>query len=621
MPCHRWPFGISLAPVAEAKLIPLEVLLGHPERTGVQISPDGRLLSYIAPLDGVLNVFVGEAGTGAERPVTRDTGRGIQGYLWAHDNRHLMYVLDRDGSENFRLYDVDLETGIERDLTPVDDVQCRLIAHRKEFPNDVLIGLNKDNPQLHDVYHLDLTTGKLEKIVENPGFLGWVVDGELKVRGAVAPTPDGGAVILVRDDEASEWRPLLEVAPEDAESTGPLGFTKDGTGMYLQTSVGANTGRLVLMDIATGAVDVIAEDPVYDITGAIMNPDTRDIEAVVVYRDRLEYQILDDAIRGDVEALQRLHAGELMITDRNDDDTTWLVAFDGDSGPMKYYIWDRATKSATFLFDHRPELNNYQLAPMEPFTFTSRDGLTVHGYLSFPPGGERTNLPAVLVVHGGPWARDGWGLDTEAQWLANRGYLCVHVNFRGSSGYGKDFLNAGNHEWGAKMHDDLLDAIDHLVAQGIVDRDRVAIYGASYGGYAALIGAAFTPDVFKCAISMVGPSNLNTLMESFPEYWKPMIMMWHKRVGEDHDFLWSRSPLSRVDDIRIPILIAQGENDPRVKRAESEQIVAAMKDRGIDHEYAMYENEGHGLVKPENRLDFYHRADRFLAKHLGGRTE
>ena len=310
-----------------------------------------------------------------------------------------------------------------------------------------------------------------------------------------------------------------------------------------------------------------------------------------------------------------------MISDRNDDDTTWLVAFDDDCGPVKFYRWDRDAKAATFLFDHRPQLNDYPLVPMEPFSFTARDGLTVHGYLSFPAEVERTDLPAVLTVHGGPWTRDGWGLDPEAQWLANRGYVCVQVNFRGSSGYGKNFLNAGDHEWGAKMHDDLLDAIDHLVAQGIVDRNRVAVYGASYGGYAALIGATFTPDVFKCAISMVGPSNLNTLMESFPEYWKPMIAMWHKRVGEDRDFLWSRSPLSKVDAIKIPILIAQGENDPRVKRAESEQIVAAMTERGVDHEYVMYENEGHGLTKPENRLDFYHRADRFLAKHLGGRAE
>jgi dipeptidyl aminopeptidase/acylaminoacyl peptidase len=607
--------------MVDVRLIPLEVLLGNPERAGVQISPDGKRVSYLAPLDGVMNVFVGDAGLGNERPVTHDTDRGIQSYLWAHDDRHLMYVRDKDGSEDFRFYDVDLETGFERDLTPFDGVQCRLMVHCKDFPNDVLIAMNKDNPQLHDVYHLDLTTGALEKIVDNPGFLDWVVDADLEVRGAVTSLKDGGAVIMVRDDEASDWRPLLEVPPEDAELTAPLGFTKDGKAMYLRMSVNANAGRLVKMDIATGAVEVVAEDPVYDIVNAILNPDTRAVEAVTLYRDRLEYQIFDDAVRGDIEALQRLNTGDLVISDRDRDDSTWLVAFDSDSGPMKFYTWDRASKTATFLFDHQPQLNNYPLVPMEPFAFTSRDGLAIHGYLTFPPQVERTDLPAVLVVHGGPWARDLCRLDARAQWLANRGYLCVQVNFRGSSGYGKDFLNAGDREWGAKMHDDLLDAMDHLVAQGIVDRARMAIFGVSYGGYAALVGATFTPNVFKCAISMVGPSNLNTLIESFPEYWKPMIAMWHKRMGEDREFLWSRSPLSKVDDIRIPILIAQGENDPRVKRAESEQIVAAMKELGIAHEYVMYENEGHGLARPENRLDFYRRADRFLAKNLGGRAE
>ncbi|CAM3323469.1 S9 family peptidase [Mycobacterium intermedium] len=603
------------------KLIPLEVLLGHPERVSPQISPDGKRLSYVAPLDGVLNVFVGNIGADDDKPVTHDTERGIQGYFWTHDNRHIMYVRDKDGSENYRAYDVDLETGVERDLTPMDGVQCRVIAHKKRFPNDVLVAINKDNPQLHDVYHLDLTTGELEKVVENPGFVGWVIDDNLAVRGAVSPTPDGGMVIMVRDNESADWRPFLQVPPEDAETTGPVGFTKDGSGLYVQTSMDSNTGRLVKMDIATGAVEVIAEDPTYDITGVIMHPDTLEIQGVIVYGERIEYRIFDDSIRDDVAALQELSPGDLIISDRDDADRTWLVAFDNDAGPVKFYTWDRASQTATFLFDHRPELNDYPLVPMEPFSFTTRDGLTVHGYLSFPAGVERANLPTVLVVHGGPWVRDGWGLDPEAQWLANRGYLCVQVNYRGSSGYGKKFRNAGNREWGAKMHDDLLDAIDHLVQLGYVDRDRVAIYGGSYGGYAALIGATFTPDVFKCAISMVGPSNLNTLIESFPEYWKPMIAMWHKRVGDDPDFLWSRSPLSKVDNIKIPMLVAQGENDPRVKRAESEQIVSAMKERGIDHEYVMYENEGHGFVKPENRLDFYHRADRFLAKHLGGRTE
>ncbi len=607
--------------LAEVKLIPLEVLLGNPERASAQISPDGGRLSYLAPLDGVLNVFVGDAGAGNERPVTRDTGRGIAGYLWAQDNRHLMYMRDKDGSENFRLYDVDVETGTERDLTPLDGVQCRLIAHRKRFPNEVLLGLNHDNPELHDVYHLDLTTGALEKVVENPGYVGWVVDDELQVRGAVMPMPDGAMVIMVRDDEASDWRPLLGVPAQDAETTGPIGFTKDGAGMFLQTSVGSNTARLVKLDIASGDVDVIADDPTFDITNVFINPDSREVEGVVVYGDRQEFRLFDDSMRLDVDLLQQVNPGDLVISARSQDNSTWLVAFDSDSAPIKFYTWDRVAKEATFLFDHRPELADFPLVPIEPFAFTARDGLRIRGYLSLPAGAERCCLPAVLVVHGGPWTRDGWGFDPEAQWLANRGYVCVHVNFRGSSGYGKDFLNAGDREWGAKMHDDLLDAIDHLVAQGLIDRSRVAIYGGSYGGYAALIGASFTPDVFKCAISMVGPSNLNTLIDSFPEYWKPMIALWHKRVGVDRDFLWSRSPLSRVDDIKIPILIGQGENDPRVNRAESEQIVAAMTERGIDHEYVMYENEGHGFAKPENRLDFYHRADRFLAKHLGGRAE
>lgn len=605
----------------EVKLIPLEVLFGNPERVAAQISPDGTRLAYLAPHDGVLNVFVGSVGSGDARPVTHDTDRGIPSYLFAHDNRHILYVRDRDGSENYRLYDVDLETGVERDLTPFDGVQCRIIKLPKRFPNDVLVAINKDNPQLHDVYHLDLTTGELRKVVDNPGFVGWVVDYDLRVRGAVQPTAEGGSTILVRDDEDSEWRTLLDVPPEDAETTGPIAFTRDGTAMYLLLSVGSNTTRLVRMDIATGEIEVLAEDPVYDISGIILHPDTVEIQAATIYAERLQYRIFDESIRGDIEALEQMHPGEVSIGDRSADDGTWLVGVDQDAGPVKFYTWDRASQTSTFLFDHRPELNDYPLVQMEPFSFTARDGLTIHGYLSFPPGVERSGLPAVVNVHGGPWVRTGWGFDPEAQWLANRGYVAVSVNYRGSSGYGKEFLNAGNREWGAKMHDDLLDAVDYLVGQGYVDAERVAIYGGSYGGYAALIGATFTPDVFACAVSMVGPSNLNTLIASFPEYWKPMIRLWHKRVGDDPDFLWSRSPLSRVDAIKIPILIGQGENDPRVKRAESEQIVAAMIEHGIDHEYVMYENEGHGFAKPENRLDFCHRVDRFLAKHLGGRAE
>jgi dipeptidyl aminopeptidase/acylaminoacyl peptidase len=300
------------------------------------------------------------------------------------------------------------------------------------------------------------------------------------------------------------------------------------------------------------------------------------------------------------------------------------VGFTNDTGPIPYFAYDRRTKEARLLFEHRPSLRRYELAAMEPFSYEARDGLAIHGYLTFPVGEPRARLPTVLVVHGGPWARDEWGFQPETQWLANRGYLCVQVNFRGSTGYGKAFVNAGDREWGAKMHDDLVDAVASVVDRGLADPARVAIYGGSYGGYAALVGAAFTPELFRAAIDVVGPSNLETLIRSIPPYWAPLIAQFHTRVGNpdtESEFLWSRSPLSRVKDIKVPLLIAQGANDPRVKQAESEQIVAALTEAGIDHEYLLFPDEGHGFAKPENRLRFYAAAERFLARHLGGRAE
>jgi dipeptidyl aminopeptidase/acylaminoacyl peptidase len=288
---------------------------------------------------------------------------------------------------------------------------------------------------------------------------------------------------------------------------------------------------------------------------------------------------------------------------------------------VPFYAYDRSSGTSQFLFEHQPALSGYQLAAMEPFSFQARDGLTIHGYLTFPPGAERSQLPAVLNVHGGPWARDRWGFGPEAQWLANRGYLCIQVNFRGSTGYGKAFINAGDREWGAAMQDDLSDAVAYVIGLGWADPARVAIYGGSYGGYAALAGAAFTPGLYACAVDIVGPSNLITLIETIPPYWAPLIAQFHNRVGNpetDRDFLWSRSPLSAADRITVPLLIAQGANDPRVKQAESEQIVAALEKAGIDHEYMLFPDEGHGFAKPENRLRFYGAAEQFLARHLGG---
>ncbi|WP_218566437.1 alpha/beta hydrolase family protein [Vallicoccus soli] len=334
--------------------------------------------------------------------------------------------------------------------------------------------------------------------------------------------------------------------------------------------------------------------------------------------------LLDESLRPDLERVEALGDGDVSVGRRERGDRLWLVSVAPSDGPVAYHLYDRSTGEARFLFTHRAELAEQVLAPMEPFSFTARDGLEIHGYATFPPGVDPAGLPAVLNVHGGPWARDFWGYDPDAQWLANRGYVCLQVNFRGSTGYGKAFLNAGDKQWGRAMHDDLVDAVEHAVARGWVDRERVGIYGGSYGGYAALAGAAFTPDVFRCAVDLVGPSNLLTLLDSLPEYWKPMIAHMHRRVGDpatEKDMLWERSPLSRAGDIRIPVLVAQGANDPRVKQAEAEQIVAALQEKGLPHTYLLFEDEGHGLAKPENRERFYAACEAFLAEHLGGRAQ
>jgi dipeptidyl aminopeptidase/acylaminoacyl peptidase len=621
-------------------LIPRDVLFGNPERVSPHISPDGSRLAWIAPHEGVLNVWVAPVGASgvnwdAATVVTDDTDRGIRMFAWAKDGRHLLYLQDTGGDENWRLYDVDLGTPAaggqtslaKRDLTPYEGIQARVIATRKSHRDEVLVGLNRDNPQLHDVYRLDLKTGELAKLIENPGYAGWLADEDMVVRGALDPLPDGGFDLLIRDDAEGEWRTLLTIPADDAPASDALAFSGDGKSLLAISSVGVNTGRLVRIDLdpdSSGHERVLLEDPDADVAGAMLHPDTREPQIAVVLKDRAEYHVLDPAVEADYEAIRALHAGDPSLIGRDEADATWLVAFTDDAGPVRYYAYDRATRTGSFLFDSRPELSRYELAHMEPFSFTTRDGLTVHGYLTFPPGGARSGLPAVLDVHGGPQTRDVWGWNPEAQWFANRGYLCIQVNYRGSTGYGKAFVNAGDREWGAKMHDDLIDAVGYVVGQGWADRDRIAIYGGSYGGYAALVGAAFTPDVFRCAVDIVGPSNLQTLLETIPPYWAPVKAQLYKRVGNpetDQEFLWSRSPLSRARDIRIPLLIAQGANDPRVKQAESEQIVAALAEAGIDYEYMLFPDEGHGFAKPENRLKFYAAAERFLAKYLGGRFE
>lgn len=610
---------------SEPTLIPRETLFGNPTNVVPQISPDGNMLAYLAPSNGVLNVWVRTIGQQNDRVVTNDTLRGIRRYFWAADNKHVMYLQDVGGDENWRLYGVNLETAEIKDLTPYEKVQVQIVDRNKHFPNELLIAMNKENPQLFDVYHLNLESGELTLVANNPGnVIAWLTDADFNVRCAMASTPAGGFELWVRPNEKSAWSTVLTWDSNDALTSGPVSFTKDGKSLYLQDSRNVNAGRLVKMELESGNIEVIAQDPQYDVANALIHPDEYTIQAVSFYRAREEWTVLDPSIQADFDAIAKLDKGDFNIIDRDNADNTWVVSFMKDDGPISYYAFDRKLKKGAFLFDHRPELKQYELTPMEPVSFTSRDGLTIHGYITFPKGQSKKNLPLVLNVHGGPWARDRWGFDSEAQWLANRGYACLQVNFRGSTGYGKEFLNAGDKEWGGKMHNDLVDAVKWAVQQGYADSNRVAIYGGSYGGYAALVGATFTPDLFRCAVDIVGPSNLTTWITSIPPYWATFRDLLYRRVGHpetEAEFLKSRSPLFKAEQIKIPMLIAQGANDPRVPQAESEQIVAALKEKGIDHQYLLFPDEGHGFARPENRLKFYAAAEEFLAKHLGGRFE
>lgn len=613
------------APDALPRLIPREVLFGNPDKASPQLSPDGSSLAYLAPVAGVLNVWVGKAGGDEFRSVTDDKDRGVRLYLWSRDSKSILYLQDKGGDENWLLYMVNLETGEQRNLTPFEKVQVHIVDHTKHFPDHILVGLNKDDEKLHDIYRLDLRSGELVQIAKNPGnVVGWVSDSNFVVRGALAALPDGGFDFMIRDDADDEWHQLLTWSAEENMNSSPLGFDKAGTHVFLTDSRESNAARLVKLQIESGKQDVIAEDDTFDVGNVMVNPDSYEIEMAGFSRARLDWTVIDDSIADDVARIRELNPGDFVIYDRTDDDQVWLVGFTQDDGPAAYYSYDRKTKKGSLLFYNRPELAEYDLAPMEPIRIESRDGLTLHGYLTLPVGVEPKNLPLVLNVHGGPWARDTWGYDPEAQWLANRGYACLQINYRGSIGFGKDFVNAGDREWGGKMHDDLVDAVNWAVQESIADPERLAIYGGSYGGYAALVGATFTPDLFKCAVDIVGPSNLLTFIETIPPYWSTYLSVLHKRLGNpetDEEFLKSRSPLFHVDKIKIPILIAQGANDPRVKQAESEQIVEAMKEKGIDHRYMLFPDEGHGFAIPENRLKFYAAAEEFLAKYLGGRCE
>lgn len=602
-------------------LIPRAVLFGNPEKVSPAISPDGTMLAYLAPSNGVLSIWVRTIGKSDDRVVATDPSRPIRNVFWQGDSKHVLYEQDKGGNENFHVYQTDVATKQTKNLTPFGNtVRSDIENVDPRFPNQILITSNRRNPNVFDVYRVNLRTGDSRLDTRNPGTVGgWAEDNDLVVRAALQDDADGSNEILVRPNAAAPWETLLKAAPED--QIAPVAFSGDNRSLYVSSSVGVNSSRLLEYDLNTGKYTVIASDPTYDVGGPFIDAKTRELAAVSFQRDRTEWDVLDPAYRSDFEALEKLHDGDIGFLGSTANGRRLIVAYLVDNGPVAYYSYDRATRQGTFLFVSRPALLEYQLASMEPITYKAADGLPIHGYLTLPVGVPPKNLPMVLFVHGGPWARDTWGYSSYVQWLANRGYAVLQVNFRGSTGYGKEFLNAGNRQWAGTMHQDLIDAKNWAVTEGYADPAKVAIMGGSYGGYAVLAGVTFSPDAFAAGVDIVGPSNLNTLLQSIPPYWSTARATFALRMGDTVAFLNSQSPLFKADQIKVPLLIGQGANDPRVNERESDQIVAAMRKNREPVEYVVFPDEGHGFARPQNNRRFNAAAEAFLGKYLGGRVE
>ncbi len=607
-------------------VIPRDVLFGNPERSQPRLSPDGQRLAWLAPdKKNVLQVWVKTVGKDDDKVVTADKKRGIRRFFWAQNNKTLLYLQDNDGDENDHVYGVDLASGNVRDYTPFQGVRAGVDDVNPDFPDQVLLEMNLRSREVMDVHRLDLASGALTLDTENPGDVaGWAIDSRMQVRAAQIATPDGGTEIRVRDDARAPWKTLLKVGPEEILEFED--FAADGKSAYLKSSIGSDTARLVARDLATGSEKVLAASPEVDAGDVVIQPRTHLVQAVSFEPGRSTWKILDPSVQADFDAIGKLHAGDFAIVNRTAADDGWLVAFTSDRGPVAWYKWDRAARKGSLLFTAQPKLEGLPLAAMTPVAIKSRDGLTLNSYLTLPVGVVAKNLPMILFVHGGPWSRDTWGYNSYAQWLANRGYAVLQVNYRASTGYGKKFLNAGNRQWGLKMHDDLIDAAKWAVGKGYADPKKIAVFGGSYGGYAALAAATMTPDFFACNVDIVGPSNLKTLIGSIPPYWKPIRSMFDVRMGnvddpKDADLIRNASPLFRADKITRPLLIGQGANDPRVNVKESEQIVEAIEKHKGNVTYVLYSDEGHGFARPENRIDFNARAEKFLGQCLGGRSE
>jgi dipeptidyl aminopeptidase/acylaminoacyl peptidase len=618
--------------VAGSPVIPRSALFGNPEKTQARVSPDGKYLSYIAPRDGVLNVWLAPR-TDPEnaRPITHDQKRGIRQHFWAYDNKHVLFVQDEGGNENWHLYAVDVATGTQKDLTPYENIQAQVVGLSWKKPGVAAVALNDRTPEWHDVWEINLTTGKRVLIEQNTQeFAGYDLDLDLKPKIATKTNADGGEFLR---RAGGKWVSLLKFAQADSLTTSTIGVEGNGLTALLETSVGRDKAALARVDLATGKITVLGASEQADVENVWTDPKDRSPQAYTVNYLKPEITLLKPALQKDVALLTKELGDGFAVTNRTLDDSVWTVSTDDALSPASSYLYDRKAGKLTKLFDTRPALVKAPLVPMQSLELKARDGLTLVSYLSLPPGSDANGdgrpdspVPLVLNVHGGPWGRDTYGFDNEHQWLANRGYAALSVNFRGSTGFGKSFVNAADKEWGAKMHDDLLDAVNWAVKEKITTADKVAIYGGSYGGYATLVGVTFTPDAFACGVDIVGPSNLETLLGSIPPYWKAFYEEFATRVGDPRTeagkkLLAERSPLFKVDQIKKPLLIAQGANDPRVKQQEADQIVKAMKEKNLPVTYVLYPEEGHGFARPTNRVSFYAIAEGFLSQCLGGRYE